>query len=123
MFPATHFWASTHRLRTTGVESLFMGGNCSKMCSFLLPSNQKGGLLLGLALVVRHWESCRLVSRVCCVTLSDSSHWLAHHHERGARAGLYLTRTVSPDTSVTWRRGQKWSSKRWLFLRLTIWHG
>jgi hypothetical protein len=40
----------------------------------------------------------------------------------GTWAGLYLARTVSPDTSVPWRRGQRWSSKRWFSRRLTIWH-
>jgi cytochrome c5 len=57
------------------------------------------------------------------LTPTDNSHWLAHQHEHGTRASLYLARTVSADTSVTWRRGQRWWSKRWLFLCSTIWHG
>jgi hypothetical protein len=40
--------------------------------------------------------SCWLVSRVCCVS------------------------PAYPGISVPWRRGQRWSSKRWVFRRLTI---
>jgi hypothetical protein len=41
----------------------------------------------------------------------------------GTQAGLYLTRTDSSDTSVPWRRGQRWSLKHWFLCRLTNWHG
>jgi hypothetical protein len=62
--------------------------------------------------------SCWLVSawRSKLSTQASSSHWLARH-EHGTRAGLYLTRTDSPDTLVSWRRGQRWS------LTLFFWGG
>jgi hypothetical protein len=56
-------------------------------------------------------------------TPTNSSHWLAHHHERGTRAGLHLTWTDSPDISVPQRQGQRWSLKHWFFCHLTNWHG
>jgi hypothetical protein len=66
------------------------------------------------------YQPCRLVKRRKNQRFKDH---LCPRHERGTQAGLYLMRTDSPDTSVPWRRGQRWSFKRWFFRRLTNWHG
>jgi hypothetical protein len=63
------------------------------------------------------YEIRQPASRSKLLTPANNSHWLAHQHERATRAGLYLARTDFPDTtSVPWRRGQRWSSKRWFFV-------